>query len=59
MVRDFSAYGLDLLGKPTTNEPQQVASRKMIKRPVADADKFNRVLNNNVYSLIDAYKMNE
>ena len=58
MVRDFAQYGLELYGKPSSNEKQQAAAQKMLKRPVADAERFEKVLNENVYSLIDAYTMN-
>lgn len=58
MVRDFSAYGLELNSKPSTNEKQQTACQKMIKRPNADMERFEKVLNKHVYSLVDAYEMN-
>ena len=59
MVRDFAAYGLELNSKPSSNEKQQAACMKMIKRPNADMERFEKVLNKHVYSLIDAYTMNE
>ncbi len=58
MVRDFAAYGLELNSKPSTNEKQQAACLKMIKRPNADMERFEKVLNKHVYSLVDAYTMN-
>jgi len=58
MVRDFSGYGLELFGKPSSNEKQQAACQKMFKRPNADMNRFEKVLNEHVYSLIDAYTMN-
>ncbi len=58
MVRDFSQYGLELMGKPVSNEKQQAAAQKMLKRPHADMDRFEKVLNEHVYSLVDAYTMN-
>ncbi|MDA3895674.1 MAG: acyl-CoA/acyl-ACP dehydrogenase [Desulfobacteraceae bacterium] len=58
MVRDFAAYGLELNSKPSTNDKQQAACLKMIKRPNADMDRFEKVLNKHVYSLVDAYTMN-
>ncbi|MCP4115716.1 MAG: acyl-CoA dehydrogenase [Desulfobacteraceae bacterium] len=59
MVRDFSAYGVDLLGMPTTTETQQAACQKMIKRPFANEERFEKVLKDHVYSLVDAYEMTE
>jgi len=58
MVRDFSQFGLELYGKALSTQPQQDACLKMIKRPVKDNEKFENVLKNHVYSLIDAYEMN-
>jgi len=59
MVRDFSRYALDLYSKSSTTESQQAPCLKMIKKPVADNEKFEKVLNEHVYSLIDAYEMND
>lgn len=59
MVRDFSRYAVDLYGKSTTTEIQQAACLKMINKPVVDEAKFEKVLKDNVYSLVDAYSMNE
>jgi acyl-CoA dehydrogenase len=59
MVRDFSAYGLDLFGKPTTTEVQQAPCQKMIMRPFASAERFEKVLKEHVYSLVDTYEMTE
>ncbi|MCP3921000.1 MAG: acyl-CoA dehydrogenase [Desulfobacterales bacterium] len=58
MVRDFSKFGLELNEKPLSTEAQQAACLKMIKRPAVDNEKFERVLQNHVYSLIDTYEMN-
>jgi acyl-CoA dehydrogenase len=58
MVRDFSQFGLELYGNGISTEPQQAACLKMIKRPVVDNEKFERVLKENVYALIDTYEMN-
>ena len=48
MVRDFSQYGLELYGKSMSTKSQQDACLKMIKRPVADDKKFEKVLNEHV-----------
>ena len=58
MVRDFSKFGLELYEKGLSTEPQQGACLKMIKRPSVDDKKFEKVLKENVYSLIDNYEMN-
>jgi len=57
MVRDFSDFGLELYSKPTSTEAQQAACMKMIKRPDANPERFEAVLKDHVYSLIDAYEM--
>jgi len=58
MVRDFSQFGLELYGNALSTQVQQDACMKMIKRPAVDDEKFDRVLKNHVYSLIDTYEMN-
>jgi acyl-CoA dehydrogenase len=58
MVRDFAQYGLELMGKPSSNKKQQAAAQKMLKRPNADAERFEKVLSKYVYSLVDVYTMN-
>ena len=57
-VRDFSRYALDIYGKATSTEAQKEQCLKMIKSPVVDKEKFDRVLEKNVYSLVDEYIMN-
>lgn len=58
MVRDFAKYGLELYSKQSSTEKQQEACLKMIKKPVPDMEKFNKVLKEHVYSLTDEYEMN-
>jgi len=57
-VRDFSKFALELYGKPVNSGAQLEKIMKMIQRPVADRDQFEKVLNDEVYSLVDAYKQN-
>ncbi len=59
MVRDFSRFSLQIYGKPMTTEKQQELCLKMIRRPVVDAERYERVLNGNVYAMKDQYKMTE
>ncbi|MFP4445900.1 MAG: acyl-CoA dehydrogenase family protein, partial [Desulfosudaceae bacterium] len=58
-VRDFSKYALDIHTKPTSTQAQKDQALKIIKSPVVDDEQFTRVLDKHVYSLVDAYKMNE
>jgi len=57
LVRDMSGFALDLYGKPTTTEPQMAHCLKMIRKPVADAARANRVWEQQVYAQRDAYQM--
>jgi acyl-CoA dehydrogenase len=59
IVRDFSRYALQLYGKSVTNRRQQLLLRRMIKRPVVDDARFDKVWNNHVFSLRGTYTMNE
>jgi len=59
IVRDFSRYALQLYGKSVTNGRQQLLLRRMIKRPVVDNARFDKVWNEHVFSLRSAYTMNE
>ena len=59
IVRDFSRYALQLYGKSVTSRRQQLLLRRMIKRPVVDNARFDKVWNEHVSSLRGAYAMNE
>ncbi len=59
MVRDFSRYALQLYGKSVTTKRQQLLLRRMIKRPVVDNARFDRVWNEHVSVLHGTYEMNE
>jgi acyl-CoA dehydrogenase len=58
MVRDFSEYALKLYAKPDTTEAQMAFCKKMIKKPVADKNRFEKIFNGQVMGLRDAYEMN-
>ncbi|HOQ12378.1 MAG: Acyl-CoA dehydrogenase [Spirochaetes bacterium ADurb.Bin218] len=57
-VRDFSRYAFDLYGKPLNTDAQLEKIQKMFKRPVPNKEEFEKVLNEEVYSLIDVYHQN-
>jgi len=59
IVRDFSRYALQLYGKSVTTKRQQLILRRMIKRPVVDNARFDKVWNEHVMSLRGAYTMSE
>jgi len=57
MVRDFSRHALNLYSKPTANETQMAACLKMIRKPVFDAERYQRIWEE-VHALRDEYEMN-
>jgi acyl-CoA dehydrogenase len=58
MIRDFAGYALQILLKPSSSHTQIDFCRRMVRKPVVDAGRFERVWNRHVYSLVDAYEMN-
>ncbi len=58
MVRDFSKFALQLYSKTSSTEAQMAGCLKLIKKPVVDEDRFQRVWQNEVLALTDAYEMN-
>jgi acyl-CoA dehydrogenase len=57
MVRDFSEFALKLYAKPVTTPAQMDFCTAMIKKPVTDTDRFNRVWKTHVMALKDTYEM--
>lgn len=57
-IRDFSAYAVELYGKPLNTDAQIEKLVKMIKRPVPNQAEFEKILNEEVYSLVDVYTQN-
>jgi len=57
-VRDFSMYAMELYGKPLNTEAQAEAIEKMFRRPVVNEEEFEKVLREEVYSLVDTYIQN-
>jgi acyl-CoA dehydrogenase len=58
LVRDFSRFAVQLHGKPSTSAAQAGHCLKMIRRPAADAARFERIWLEHVHALRDAYAMN-
>ncbi len=58
MVRDFSKFALQVLSKPSATPEQVDYCRRMIMKPAFDAARYNRVWNEQVLPLKDAYEMN-
>ena len=59
LVRDFSKFALQLYSKTSSTEMQRLFCRRMIRKPVVDHARFERVWKNQVYALRGAYQMNE
>jgi acyl-CoA dehydrogenase len=57
MVRDFSKYALQLYSKPSSTAAQMEGSLRMIRKPVVDEARFQRVWQQEVLGLVDAYEM--
>jgi len=58
MVRDFSKFALQLYTKTSSTEAQMEGCLKMIRKPVVDGQRFQRVWQNAVLTLTDSYEMN-
>ncbi|MCK4839103.1 MAG: acyl-CoA dehydrogenase [Desulfobulbaceae bacterium] len=59
MIRDFSKFALQVYSKTMSTDRQMELCLKMIKKPVADVECFERVWSNYVCELIDTYEMND
>ena len=57
MVRDFSRYATALYLTPGLSEAQRAACRDIVRVPAADPARFERIWQDCVYSLADAYEM--
>jgi acyl-CoA dehydrogenase len=58
LVRDFSRHALSLHAKPSSTPQQMELCLRMLRKPVVDAARFERVWQGQVYPLKDAYEMN-
>ena len=57
MVRDFSGHALNLYSKPSSTETQMQHCLEMIRKPIVDTDRYDRVWQQ-VHDLRDEYEMN-
>ena len=58
MIRDFSKFALQVYSKTSSSEQQMAYCLKMIKKPVVNPERFERVWQKYAYALSDAYEMN-
>ncbi len=59
LVRDFSKYALQLYSKTSSTSRQMELCLKMIRKPVVDTARFERVLENHIYSLNGVYSASD
>lgn len=59
MVRDFSKYALNLHVKPSNTEKQKELALKIIKTPIPNHERFEKIFKDHVYSLKGVYKMRD
>jgi acyl-CoA dehydrogenase len=58
LVRDFSRHAVELYGRRASTEVQMAFALRMIRKPAEDGARFDRVWNEQVLPLKDAYEMN-
>jgi len=58
LVRDFSRHAVELHGRRASTEAQMALALRMIRKPVEDAARYDRVWTEQVLPLKDAYEMN-
>jgi len=59
MVRDFSKFALQLYSKTSSTKEQMELCLKMIRKPVVDVARYERVWNEHVFALKGQYQMND
>jgi acyl-CoA dehydrogenase len=57
LVRDMSAFAVDLHAKAGTTQAQGDLCLAMIRKPSPDSDRYQRIWTDHVYALADAYTM--
>lgn len=57
LVRDMSGFALKVHNKASSTEGQMKYCRQMIRKPIFDADRFQRIWENHVYALNGIYAM--
>jgi acyl-CoA dehydrogenase len=58
LIRDFSKFATQLFSKPTSTEDQQKICLQMLKKPVPNEVRFQRIYKEQLLSLADTYEMN-
>lgn len=58
VVRDFSKFALQLYSKPTSTELQMDLCLKLIRKPITDDVRYQKIWQEHVYALKGTYEMN-
>ncbi len=59
MVRDFSKYALNIYSKGSNSDAQREKALAVIKHPLPDPERFNRVWEKYVYAMKGQYKLKD
>ena len=59
LIRDFSKYAVNILTKPSNSEAQQRFAKELIKTPVPNAERFEKIFNEQIYTLKGEYQMRD
>ncbi len=59
MVRDFTGFAIKLYSKASAKHEQMEYFSKMLKKPVVDNERYQRIWENHVLALNGAYEMNQ
>jgi acyl-CoA dehydrogenase len=58
MIRDFSKYSTQLYSKPSSTKEQQEHALKILHKPILNQERFDKIYNEDILSLVDKYEMN-
>ncbi len=59
MIRDFSRFALNIHTKPSSSEKQKELSMAMIKAPIPNEQRFNKIWETYAFAMKGQYTMNE
>lgn len=59
LVRDMSHYAVNIMTKPSNSDEQSEKAKAIIQRPIANQQRFEKLWQEHVYSLKDAYKLKD
>jgi acyl-CoA dehydrogenase len=59
MIRDFSKYAVNILTKPSNSETQTQLAKDFILSPVPNAERFEKIYQEQVYTLKGNYQMRD